>query len=63
MADAQINHDNDMRLQYLAGLGFNQYNQASIYSAMIQGRHYPEGLFVGSPERIAAIRAAIGGGY
>ena len=61
MADAQINHDNDMRLQYLAGLGFNQYNQASIYNAMIQGRRYPEGLFVGSPARIAAIRAAIGG--
>ena len=61
LADAQINHDNDMRLQYLAGLGFNQYNQAAIYSAMIQGRRYPEGLFVGSPARIAAIRAAIGG--
>ena len=61
MADAQINHDNDMRLQYLAGLGFNQYNQAAIYSAMIQGRRYPEGLFVGSPAKIAAIRAAIGG--
>ncbi len=61
MADAQITHDNDMRLQYLAGLGFNQYNQAAIYSAMIQGRKYPEGLFVGSPARIAAIRAAIGG--
>jgi spermidine synthase len=61
MADAQINHDNDMRLQYLAGLGFNQYNQAAIYTAMIQGRKYPEGLFVGTPARLAAIRAAIGG--
>lgn len=61
MADAQINHDNDMRLQYLAGLGFNQYNQAAIYTAMIQGRKYPEGLFVGTPARLAAIKAAIGG--
>jgi hypothetical protein len=61
MADAEINHDNDMRLQYLAGLGFNRYDQAAIYSAMIRDRHYPEGLFVGSPQRLAAIRAAIGG--
>jgi hypothetical protein len=61
MADAQINHDNDMRLQYLAGLGFNRYDQASIYSAMIRDRRYPEGLFVGSPARLAAIRALIGG--
>jgi spermidine synthase len=61
MADAQINHDNDMRLQYLAGLGLNRYDQAIIYSGMIANRRYPEGLFVGSPERIAAIRSMIGG--
>jgi spermidine synthase len=61
MADAQINHDNDMRLQYLAGLGLNRYDQAMIYSGMIAGRRYPEGLFVGSPDKIAAIRAMIGG--
>jgi spermidine synthase len=61
MADAEINHDNDMRLQYLAGLGLNRYDQAMIYSGMIANRHYPEGLFVGSPERIAAIRSMIGG--
>jgi spermidine synthase len=63
LADAQINHDNDMRLQYLAGLGLNRYDQATIYSGMIQNRHYPEGLFTGSPDKIAAIRAAIAGGY
>ena len=61
MADAQINHDNDMRLQYLAGLGLNRYDQAMIYSGMIANRRYPEGLFVGSPERLAAIRSMIGG--
>jgi spermidine synthase len=61
MADAEINHDNDMRLQYLAGLGLNRYDQAMIYSGMIANRRYPEGLFVGSPERIAAIRSMIGG--
>ena len=61
MADAQINHDNDMRLQYLAGLGLNRYDQALIYSGMIANRRYPEGLFVGSPARVGAIRSMIGG--
>jgi spermidine synthase len=61
MADAQINHDNDMRLQYLAGLGLNRYDQAYIYSGMIANRRFPEGLFIGSPDKINAIRAQIGG--
>jgi spermidine synthase len=61
LADAQINHDDDLRLQYLAGLGLNRYDQADIYTAMIQNRRYPDSLFVGSPDRIAAIRAAIQG--
>jgi spermidine synthase len=61
MADAEINHDNDMRLQYLAGLGLNRYDQAYIYSGMIANRRYPEGLFVGSPDKIATIRSMIGG--
>jgi spermidine synthase len=61
MADAEINHDNDMRLQYLAGLGLNRYDQALIYSGMIEHRSYPEGLFVGSPDKIAAMRSMIAG--
>ena len=61
LVDAQINHDRDLRLQYLAGLGLNLYDQAGIYSQMLKFRRYPEGLFVGSPERIQQIRAATGG--
>jgi spermidine synthase len=56
LADAQINHDRNLRLQFLAGLGLNRYDQAAIYSQMLQYRRYPEGLFVGAPERLAAIR-------
>lgn len=56
LADAQINHDRNLRLQFLAGLGLNQYNQAGIFSQMMQYRRYPEGMFVGSPERLAQIR-------
>lgn len=56
LADAQINRDRNLRLQYLAGEGLNQYNQAAIYSQMLQYRQYPEGMFTGSPERLARIR-------
>ncbi len=61
LADAQINHDRNLRLQYLAGLGLNEYDQAAIYSQMLQYRRYPEQLFVGTPARLAQIRLATGG--
>jgi spermidine synthase len=53
MADAAINHDRDLRLQYLAGLGLERYESDLRY------RRFPEGLFSGSPERLAALRARI----
>ncbi len=61
LADAQINRDRNLRLQFLAGLGLNLYDQAGIYSQMLQYRKYPEGLFTGTPERLTQIRAATGG--
>jgi spermidine synthase len=61
LGDAQINRDKNLRLQYLAGMGLNQYAQASIYSNMVQNRKFPEDMFTGSAERIAQLRAAIGG--
>jgi spermidine synthase len=61
LADAQINHDRNLRLQFLAGLGLNRYDQGPIYSQMLQYRRYPDGLFEASPERLAQIRMAVGG--
>jgi spermidine synthase len=61
LADAQINRDRNLRLQFLAGLGLNLYDQAGIYSQMLQYRRFPEGLFTGSPDRIQQIRMATGG--
>jgi len=61
LADAQINRDRNLRLQYLAGLGFNLYQQATIYENMIRYRKYPENLFVGSPQTLQFLRSAIGG--
>jgi len=60
LADAEINHDRNLRLQYLAGLGLNVYDQAGIYAQMMQYHRYPEGLFTGTPEQLAQIRASSG---
>jgi spermidine synthase len=60
LADAQINHDRNLRLQYLAGLSLNVYDQAGIYAQMMAYRQYPEGLFTGTPEELARIRASSG---
>ena len=59
LADAQINHDRDLRLQYLAGLGLNLYQSGPIYAEILRHKKYPEGLFTGSPETMQRLRAAI----
>jgi spermidine synthase len=51
LRDAQINHDGNLRLQYLAGLGLNLYDAAPIYSDMLQYRKFPEDLFI-APENV-----------
>ena len=52
LADAQINRDTNLRLQYLAGLGVNAYEQVPIYRAILGAGEWPEGVFTGSPVRL-----------
>ena len=59
LADAQINRDRDLRLQYLAGLGLNLYQSGPIYADILRHKKYPEGLFSGSPETMEKLRNAI----
>src|SRR5687768_10571765 len=59
LADAQINRDRDLRLQYLAGLGLNLYQSGPIYADILKHKKYPEGLFSGSPEALQRLRDAI----
>ena len=59
LADAQINHDRNLRLQFLAGLGLNLYQSGPIYANMIARSHFPENIFTGSPASIQALRDAI----
>lgn len=59
LSDAQINHDSDLRLQFLAGKSLNVYANADIYRHMIQDSHYPENYFVGQPGTLADLRSRI----
>jgi spermidine synthase len=59
MSDAIINTDRNLKLQYLAGLGLNLYQSDAIYRSMIQDSRYPDNLFAGSPETLAALRTRI----
>jgi spermidine synthase len=59
LSDAQINTDRNLKLQYLAGLGLNLYQNDAIYQAMKRQAKYPEDLFEGSPETLRELRAKI----
>ncbi|MBZ5498311.1 MAG: fused MFS/spermidine synthase [Acidobacteriia bacterium] len=57
---AEINHDRDLRLQYLAGLELNLYEGDRIYRDLLQYRRFPEELFAASPESKRTLREAMG---
>ena len=59
LADAAINRDRNLRLQYLAGMGLNLYQSGPIYAEMLAHTRFPENLFTGSPDAMAAIREGI----
>ena len=59
LADAVINTDRNLRLQYFAGMGLNLYRSGPIYSDMIASTRYPEKLFRGSDALLQAVRAGI----
>jgi spermidine synthase len=59
LAGAQINRDLNLRLQYLAGLGLNQYKADDIYRNMIVDSRFPAGLFTGSEQTLAALSQRI----
>ena len=60
LADAAINRDRNLRLQFLAGMGLNLYQSDVIYSGMLAHAHrFPDELFVASPATMDALRAGI----
>jgi spermidine synthase len=58
LADAEINRDGNLRLQYLAGFALNNSHEGEIYSRMLTYRRYPDNLFVVSDRLKPALMAA-----
>ena len=56
LADAEINRERHLRLQYLAGLAANFDERFVIFQAMLAYRRYPADLFVASAELEAQLR-------
>src|SRR5262245_44856170 len=59
LKDAVVNLDRNLRMQYLAGLGLDLDNSASIYADMLTHRRFPEDLFVGTRGQVESLRNLI----
>ena len=59
LADAAINHDYDMRLQYLAGLALNGDHADQIYRAMIALAKPPRDAFSGDKAKLDTLYSSI----
>jgi len=60
LANAQINRDGNLRLQYLAGLALNVSDENGIYQEMLRYRKFPANLITGSEQELAPLRGALG---
>ena len=60
LADAEINEDRNLKLQYIAGLALNLYDQDTIYKAILSYLRFPDDLFVGSDDVKQAVRKKMG---
>jgi len=60
LADAEINRDQTLRLQYLAGFGLNALEGGQIYDEILSRRLFPGPLFHGSAAAKERLSAAAG---
>ena len=59
---AAINTDKNLRLQYLAGVGLNNYTAADIFDEIVKLRTFPDALFDADPVWKTTLRQALGAG-
>ena len=60
LANARINEDMNMRLQYIAGMGLNSVTAPQTYGNILRYRKLPEGLLTGAGEPMDALQELIG---
>jgi spermidine synthase len=53
---AEINTDRNMRLQYLAGLSLNEYEEDKLLAGILQYYEFPDDIFKGSESDIARLK-------
>jgi spermidine synthase len=56
---AQINEDRNLRLQYIAGLAFNNFDAPGILRRIMDDYKFPADLFVGSQDAVLNVKQAI----
>jgi spermidine synthase len=59
VADAQLNRDRNLRLQYLAGMAVNHYDQSRIYGDLQTNGGWLDGVFTGDAATLEALKSAI----
>jgi spermidine synthase len=59
LADAQLNRDRNLRLQYLAGMGLNLDLGGPIYDDIISHARIPAAIFQGTSDRVNALNEAL----
>jgi spermidine synthase len=59
LVDAEINRDDNLRLEFLAGFDLNLDQREQTYREILSYRQFPADLFAGSPARLNALREAI----
>jgi spermidine synthase len=57
---AEINRDQNLRLQYLAGMGLNTHQSAYIYDTVVAFRQYPDDLIAATGVQEQTLRQALG---
>jgi hypothetical protein len=57
--DAELNHDRNLRLQYLAGWGLSSHHEGAIYEDMLKYRKFTEKTFTGSDLRRQELRVRL----
>jgi spermidine synthase len=60
-AEAMLNRDRNLRLQYLAGAGVNLHQGDEIYREILAYRVFPDDLFVASESTIERLKEAMTG--
>ena len=59
LANAELNRDSNLRLQFLAGMGLNSYHESLIYQTIVMHRRFPDDLFTSQPELVEELKTTL----